>query len=88
MPGAAAPGRKDGLTLGLGAQSVKIYKNAYTKSEDHTLWELHEIRHRLHEKRKGHTVEEINKAALRRYSDWQAERKGRDLSEKYNVHLK
>jgi hypothetical protein len=88
MPGAATPGRWDCLFLGLGAKNMKTYENTYTKSEDHTLWELHEIRHRLHKKRKGHTVEEINKAALKRYSDWQAERKGRNPAEKGIKHMR
>ncbi len=32
---------------------MEIYKNDYIKSEDELLWELHEIRHELHEESKN-----------------------------------
>lgn len=35
------------------------YKNDYKKKEDYSLWELHEIRHQIHEEYKNY--EEINK---------------------------
>jgi len=52
---------------------MEIYKNSYTESEDKMLWELHEIRHKLHKERKNKTIEEINREALRKYSEWQKE---------------
>ena len=54
---------------------MEIYKNSYKKNEDFTLWELHEIRHRLHEARKNKSIEEINKEALKKFSDWKEESK-------------
>ena len=38
---------------------METYKNSYTKKEDSTLWELHEIRHRLHQARKHKSIQEI-----------------------------
>ena len=58
---------------------METYKNSYTKNEDYTLWELHEIRHRLHKARKNKSIEEINKEALRKWSDWQKERERKTL---------
>ncbi|HCL56781.1 MAG TPA: hypothetical protein DHW82_07205 [Spirochaetia bacterium] len=43
---------------------MKIYKNDYTQKEDETLWELHEIRHELHEELKTKSIEEINKKSF------------------------
>jgi hypothetical protein len=34
---------------------MENYKNDYSKNEDYTLWELHEIRHKLHQKRRDKT---------------------------------
>lgn len=31
---------------------METYKNSYTKNEDAMLWELHEVRYRLHEENK------------------------------------
>ena len=42
-----------------------IYKNDYTKQEDEVLWELHEIRHQLHEENKGKSKNQINEEAKR-----------------------
>ncbi len=57
---------------------MEIYNNSYTETEDKMLWELHEIRHKLHRERKNKTIEEINRDALKKYSEWQkeAEKKG------------
>jgi len=55
------------------------YNNSYTENEDETLWELHEIRNKLHKKRIKKTVEEINTEALKKYSDWQKERETNDV---------
>ncbi|OQX11276.1 MAG: hypothetical protein BWK80_44880 [Desulfobacteraceae bacterium IS3] len=53
---------------------MEIYKNSYTENEDIMLWELHEIRHELHKERKNKTIDEINREALKIYSDWRNER--------------
>jgi len=58
---------------------METYKNSYTESEDNMLWELHEIRHRLHKEKKNKTLEEINRDALKKYSEW---RKEADISRK------
>jgi len=47
-----------------------IYKNDYTKDEDETLWELHEIRHKLYNELKSKTLDEINNNALSKYRNW------------------
>ena len=49
---------------------MEIYENSYTESEDKMLWELHEIRHKLHRERKNKTIEQINREALKKYSEW------------------
>jgi len=49
---------------------METYRNSYTEHEDKMLWELHEIRHRLHKERKNKTIEEINRDALKKYSEW------------------
>jgi hypothetical protein len=54
---------------------MAIYKNDYKREEDEALWELHEVRHKLHEEMKGKTVEQINKEALQKYSSWQKQAK-------------
>ena len=48
----------------MGVQSMAIYKNYYTKEEDETLWELHNIRHKLHRELKTKQISQINKRAL------------------------
>ena len=53
---------------------MEIYNNNYTENEDKTLWELHEIRHKLHQERKTRTIEEVNKEALRKYLEWKKQR--------------
>jgi len=50
------------------------YKNSYTENEDKILWALHEIRHKLHKERRTKTIEEINREALKIYSDWRNNR--------------
>ncbi|MEW6379570.1 MAG: hypothetical protein AB1611_08165 [bacterium] len=49
---------------------MEIYKNDYTKDEDQALWELHEIRHKLHKEFKNKTLDEINNSALAKYQNW------------------
>jgi hypothetical protein len=52
---------------------MATYKNDYTKEEDHTLWELHEIRHALHEMIKNKNIDQINKDSGRKYKAWRQE---------------
>ena len=49
---------------------MATYKNDYTKEEDHTLWELHEIRHALYEMIKNKSTDQINKDSIRKYKTW------------------
>ena len=56
---------------------METYKNGYTKDEDCFLWELHEIRHKLHQRRKNKTIDEINREAFKKYTNWQIEREKR-----------
>jgi hypothetical protein len=49
---------------------MEVYKNDYTKNEDETLWELHEIRHKLYDELKDKTLDEINNSALAKYRSW------------------
>ena len=49
---------------------METYKNSYNEKEDQALWELHEIRNRLHKRRRNKKIEEINEEALKRYSEW------------------
>ena len=56
---------------------MEAYKNSYTENEDHLLWELHEIRNRLHKRKKNKTIEEINRDALKKYFEWKKERENR-----------
>lgn len=59
---------------------MEIYKNNYSENEDKILWALHEIRHELHKERKNKTIEEINREALKIYSDWQNERANKNVA--------
>lgn len=58
---------------------MEIYKNDYLPNEDNTLWELHEIRHKLHEKFKKKTIAQINTEARNKYLAWQKQRKKRTV---------
>jgi len=49
------------------------YKNDYSREEDETLWELHEIRHKLHKEYENKTVEEINNELMNIYESWKRE---------------
>ena len=53
---------------------MEVYKNSFDKNEDMMLWELHEIRHELHIEITQKSVEQINREALKKYSDWREER--------------
>ncbi|MDM8524938.1 hypothetical protein QUF80_16330 [Desulfococcaceae bacterium HSG8] len=56
---------------------METYKSSYTKDEDRLLWELHEIRQKLQKKRKGKSLEEINREAFEKYYNWQKKREYR-----------
>jgi len=49
---------------------METYKNDYTKEEDETLWELHEIRNKLYKKLKSKPVSQINEDAMRKFQIW------------------
>jgi len=49
---------------------MEAYKNDYKKNEDAVLWELHEIRHTLHEELKSKSLQKINSDALSKYKSW------------------
>ena len=49
---------------------MEIYKNEYNKNEDESLWELHEIRHRLTKKFENMTINEINKQSKNLLAKW------------------
>jgi hypothetical protein len=53
---------------------MATYKNDYSKDEDETLWELHEIRDKLHKEFENKTLEEINRDALEKFESWKKER--------------
>ena len=44
--------------------NMKIYNNNYSKEEDDVIWELHEIRHRLHKLNAGKALSQINQESL------------------------
>ncbi len=46
------------------------YKNDYNKNDDHMMWELHEIRHKIYEKYKNKSFKERNKHGLELYNKW------------------
>jgi len=52
---------------------METYKNAFHPHEDAMLWELHEIRHELHQILRHKTVEAITADALKKYQQWQEE---------------
>jgi hypothetical protein len=52
---------------------MEIYENSYTKNEDYMLWELHEIRNRLHNFKKGKSITEINNEAMKKFKNWKEE---------------
>ena len=53
---------------------MAIYKNDYTKKEDKALWELHEIRYRLHKELRVKSVGQINIDALRKFKNWKSQK--------------
>jgi hypothetical protein len=49
---------------------METYKNDYKKEEDELLWEIHEIRRKIHRDFKDKTIDQINKEALEKFSLW------------------
>ena len=49
---------------------MAIYRNDYTKEEDETLWELHEIRHKQAQERKTKSIEEMNREGRKLFDAW------------------
>jgi hypothetical protein len=49
---------------------METYKNDYTKEEDEALWEIHEIRRKLNKDLNSKSIDQINKDALEKYSQW------------------
>lgn len=60
---------------------METYKNDYSKEEDEALWELHEVRRRLHEDFKGKTAEQINNDAEKKFLAWKT-----GLKEDHEIH--
>ncbi len=54
---------------------MEIYENDYKREEDEALWELHEIRRRLHNDFKNKPVEQINRESLEKFSAWRNQAK-------------
>lgn len=50
---------------------METYKNSYSIKEDEVLWELHEIRRKIHEELKTRPLDEINRAAHESFAKWQ-----------------
>ena len=53
---------------------METYKNSYSVKEDEVLWELHEIRHELHEELKRKSLDEINRDARETFNRWRQQR--------------
>jgi hypothetical protein len=49
---------------------METYKNSYSVQEDEVLWELHEIRHELHDELTTKPLNEINNAARVTFERW------------------
>jgi len=52
---------------------METYKNDYTKEQDECLWEIHEIRHKLHQQIENKTPAEINEEAVKILEKWKKE---------------
>jgi hypothetical protein len=64
---------------------METYNNDYTQQEDFTLWELHEIRHRLYLELQRKSVAEINADARKKYLTWQNTQKDSLVTLEYPV---
>jgi hypothetical protein len=51
---------------------METYNNSYSVKEDEVLWELHEIRHKLHLELKKKPLDEINRAARDTFERWKS----------------
>lgn len=49
---------------------METYKNSYSVKEDEVLWELHEIRHALHQELRGRSLSDINISAREKFAEW------------------
>lgn len=49
---------------------METYKNGYSVKEDEVLWELHEIRHSLHQELRGRSLTDINISAREKFAAW------------------
>jgi hypothetical protein len=49
---------------------METYKNSYSVKEDEVLWELHEIRHELHDDLKSKPLDVINRGARVTFDRW------------------
>jgi hypothetical protein len=52
---------------------METYQNIYSE-EDQLLWELHEIRHKHYNRYKNKTIEDNNREALKKFTEWQREK--------------
>lgn len=50
--------------------NMEIYKNSYTENEDFLLWEIHEIRHKLHSEIAKKGIDEINLESRKIIENW------------------
>ena len=75
---------------------METYKNSYSVQEDQVLWELHEIRHELHEELKSRPLAEFNKGARELFEQWKkpstgktrTSRDGKYRSQETSLHVK
>ena len=49
---------------------METHNNSYSVKEDEVLWELHVIRHELHDELKTKPLEDINRGARAIFEDW------------------
>ena len=62
--------------------SMGVYKNDYKKNEDECLWEIHEIRNKLHKELENETIDEINDKGKFLFDKMKKKYKIKVLSEK------
>jgi hypothetical protein len=61
---------------------MEIYKNDYKKNEDECLWEIHDIRNKLHNELKEESIDEINKKGKLLFDSIRSKYKGKELVKK------
>ena len=59
---------------------MATYKNDFSKNKDEILWEIHEIRHKIHKKISLDNLSEFNKNARTRFNN-------RKKSKQENNHI-